>query len=181
MKDFNKFPFVVDKHNNVWKYVKAKDHFIKVTPWEPGEDRRVNRFEIEKLINKNELTQMTNKPAVHEIINRHWDECYYEWQYMNKLYAVDPRNDKNHYMKAPLHKFEHSYKTADGKVHTYTSDWRIGFNNGKIVWVSAFHYYPRVIIAKFESLDKEPCGDNYSWTTYCHVRPIYEVSTGNYI
>ena len=107
MRNFEFFPFVVDKHNNVWKYVKAKDHFIKVTPWEPGEDRRVNRFEIEKLIIKNELTQMKNKPAVHEIINSRWDNIYYEWEYMGVKYTVEDCKHSLPIGRAPVHPFEH--------------------------------------------------------------------------
>lgn len=55
IKSFNFFEYVVDKYNNIWKYVKSKDHFIKVTPWEKEEDRRINRFEIERLIESGEL------------------------------------------------------------------------------------------------------------------------------
>lgn len=29
IKSFNFFEYVVDKYNNIWKYVKSKDHFIK--------------------------------------------------------------------------------------------------------------------------------------------------------
>ena len=181
MRNFEFFPFVVDKHNNVWKYVKAKDHFIKVTPWEPGEDRRVNRFEIEKLIIKNELTQMKNKPAVHEIINSRWDNIYYEWEYMGVKYTVEDCKHSLPIGRAPIHSFERKYKDASGKEHTWIEKgWRIGFNNGKIVWVNYYHYSPRIIMSPFESIDKEP-HDNFSWTTDKHVRPIYSHKTGNLI
>lgn len=180
MKNFDSFPFVVDKHNRVWKYVKAKGHFIKVTPWNNGEDRRVNRFQIEKLIKENKLTQMKDKPAVHEIINKVWDNCYRSWEYMGVEYRVDDREHAAHYEKAPIHKFEHFYTASNGEKCSWYENWRLGFNNGKIVWVNAYHYYPRVIIAPFESIDKEPKG-NFSWTTYFHVRPIYSTATGEYI
>ena len=62
IKSFDFFEYVVDKYNNIWKYVKSKDHFIKVTPGEKGEDRRINRFEIERLIESGELVQMKGKP-----------------------------------------------------------------------------------------------------------------------
>ena len=46
VKSFNIFPYAKDKHDNVWKYIPAKDHFIKISPWKDGEDRRVNCFQI---------------------------------------------------------------------------------------------------------------------------------------
>ena len=180
MKDFNKFPFVVDKHNNVWKYVKAKDHFIKVTPWEPGEDRRVNRFEIEKLINKNELTQMKNKSAVNEIINNRWREVDYSWEYKGRTYYVDPFHSTKDCMKAPQHAFRHTYKDASEKEPEYFSKYRLGFHNGHIVWFNPYHYFPQLCIWPFEDINKEPKGYN-SWGNANSVRPIYEASTGNYI
>ena len=63
IKSFDFFEYVVDKYNNIWKYVKSKDHFIKVTPWEKEEDRRINRSEIERLIESGELVQMKGKPS----------------------------------------------------------------------------------------------------------------------
>jgi len=182
MKHFDFFPFVVDKHNNVWKYVKAKDHFIKVTPWEPGEDRRVNRFEIEKLIQKNELTQMKNKAAVHEIINKRWADVYYEWEYMGVKFTVEDRKHSQSIFKAPIHQFEHKYKDATGKEHVYyDKGWRIGFHNGQIVWVNPYHYSPQVVVAPFESADKAPDYNYNNWTNEKHIRPIYSHKTGDFI
>jgi len=85
LKKFDFFEYVVDKHNNVWKYIKSKDHFIKVTPWKDGEDRRMNRFQIENLINIGKLVQMKGKPRVYEIINERWDNDERSWEYNGML------------------------------------------------------------------------------------------------
>lgn len=172
MKNFEFFPFVVDKHNNVWKYIKSKDHFIKLTPWKQGEDRRVNRFEIEKLIVKNALTQMKNKPAVHEIINNRWREVDFSWVFRGRTYYVDSFKSYNDCMKAPQHIFRHTHKDANGKEHEYFSKYRLGFHNGKIVWFNPYHYFPQLYIWAFEDINKEPEGYN-SWSNAKSIRPIY--------
>jgi len=172
MKDFKSYPFVVDKHNNVWKYIKDKEHFIKVTPWKVGEDRRVNKFVIEKLIIKNVLTQMKDKSKVHEIINNRWREINYSWIHDDKIYYVEEFNSKNDCLKAPVHKFKHIYKDRYGKKHEYFEEYRIGFYNGNIVWFNPYHYFPQLCVWEFKDINKEPVGYNH-WTSAKIVRPIY--------
>lgn len=180
LKKFDFFEYVVDKHNNVWKYIKSKDHFIKVTPWKDGEDRRMNRFQIENLINIGKLVQMKGKPRVYEIINERWDNDERSWEYNGMLFEVGKNFKENQAFDAPLHKFLYSYKAQNGNNVKYTNDYRIGYFNGKLVWWTCFHYYPRTYIWTFESLDKEPRGFG-SWTNIKHIKPIYNLSTGNYI
>jgi hypothetical protein len=100
---------------------------------------------------------------------------------MGVKFTVEDCKHSQSIFKAPIHQFEHKYKDANGKVHTWIEKgWRIGFNNGKIVWVNYYHYAPRIVISPFESIDKEP-HDNFSWTTDKHVRPIYSHKTGDLI
>ena len=185
IKNHEIFPYVVDKHNNVWKYIVSKQHFIKVTPWKYAEDRRVNVFEIETQILSGDLVQKKAKPQVYEIINKRWDEYDYSWEYEGTLYSVGINHIDAQAYDAPLHKFEHSYKSQDGKKHTYTSDYRIGFYNGKIVWWTCYHYYPRTYVWPFKSIDEEP--GRYSleitgqWTNIKHIKPIYNNTTQEYI
>ena len=179
-KLINVFEYVVDKHNNIWKYIKSKDHFIKVTPWQKGEDRRINRFEIENLIKSGKLTQMKGKPQIYAIINEKWDNDERTWEHDGMLFAVGKNFKENQAFDAPLHKFVHSYKTQDGATHEYTNDYRIGYFNGNLVWWTCLHYYPRTYIWGFEDLDKEPTGFG-SWTNIKHIKPIYNLSLGNYI
>lgn len=182
IKNFNKFRYVKDKHNNVWKYIPDKKHFLKVTPWENFEDRRVNCFEIEKRILKGELEQYTGKPKIYEIINKRWDDTESEWEYNGNIFFTERRGDnQNDCLKAPIHKFYHTYKTQDGKEHTYSNDYRIGYHNGNIVWFCFYHYYPQTIIIPFVSIDKEPEGMRTKWTKVCHIKPIYSVKNNGYI
>ena len=138
IKSFDFFEYVVDKYNNIlnniWKYVKSKDHFIKVTPWEKEEDRRINRFEIERLIESGELVQMKGKPQTYKIINEKWDNDERTWEYNDMMFTVGKNTKENQAFDAPLHKFVHSYKTQDGTTREYTNDYRIGYFNGNLVW-----------------------------------------------
>ena len=172
IKNFEKFPFVKDKHNNVWKYVKTKDHFIKVTPWKSGEDRRINRFEIEKRILSNTLIQMTNKPVIHKIINDRWRDEDFSWNYNGNTFYVDQFHSYNDCMKAPIHKFKHKYKDKDGNWREYFNEYRIGFHNGDLVWFNPYHYFPQLCIWIFEDIKKEPKGW-HSWGNAKSIRPIY--------
>ena len=121
-------------YNNIWKYVKSKDHFIKVTPWKKEEDRRINRFEIERLIESGELVQMKGKPQTYKIINEKWDNDERTWKYNDMMFTVGKNTKENQAFDAPLHKFVHSYKTQDGTTREYTNDYRIGYFNGNLVW-----------------------------------------------
>ena len=180
IKSFDFFEYVVDKYNNIWKYVKSKDHFIKVTPWEKEEDRRINRSEIERLIESGELVQMKGKPQTYKIINEKWDNDERTWEYNDMIFAVGKNTKENQAFDAPLHKFVHSYKTQDGTTSEYTNEYRIGYFNGNLVWWRCLHYYPRTYIWTFEHLDKEP-NEFGSWTNIKHIKPIYNLSTENYI
>ena len=113
VKSFDIFPYVKDKHDNVWKYIPAKDHFIKISPWKDGEDRRVNRFQIEQKINKGELEQYSNKQGIKQIINERWDKEDREWDFNGDHFIVSPRMNDNDFYKAKVHKFIHTYK-CDG-------------------------------------------------------------------
>ena len=106
-KLINVFEYVVDKHNNVWKYIKSKDHFIKVTPWQKGEDRRINRFEIENLIESGKLIQMKGKPQIYAIINEKWDNDERTWEHDGMLFTVGKNFKANQAFDAPLHKVVH--------------------------------------------------------------------------
>jgi len=184
VKTFDIFPYVVDKHDNIWKYTNA-GYFLKVSPWESGKDRRVNRFEIEELIKKGKLIQYTAKPKLFEKLNKRWDNATHDWMHNDDIFqvALPNKNGKDFY-KAPLHKFSHKYKDAQGITHEYFSEYRIVFFNGNIYWATPYHYWPQVQLYEFLSEDKEPeqkLNDYFRWTKGYHLRPIYSSKRGTYI
>lgn len=170
MYSFDFFQYVIDKHNNVWKYVKGKDHFIKVTPWESNEDRRVNRFEIEKLINEGKLTQMKAKPKLFEIINKRWQDDQRSWEFNGQIFQTNIYHKDDDCMKAPLHVF----------TEPYEDKYRIAYHNGKLVWFTCYHYYPQALIFDFVSVDQRPT-DQVMWTKVTHLKPVYNATKNQYI
>lgn len=184
VKSFDIFPYVVDKHDNIWK-ITEKGHFLKMTPWEDGEDRRVNRYQIEELIKAGKLTQYSAKPKLFEKLNKRWANISFEWIHDGKRFSVDVV-DKYHpnFYKAPEHKFPHFYKDLKGEKHIYYSSYRIVFYNGNIYWATPYHYWPQVQLYEFESPDKEPViklESYFRWAQGRYLRPIYSYSEGNYI
>lgn len=184
VKSFDVYPYVIDKHYNIWKYT-DRGYFLKVSPWENGEDRRVNKCHIEELIKRGKLTQCSAKSTLFEKLNKKWDECGREWEHNGEHFCVDIQgNNGNDFYKAPIHKFPHTYKGIDGNKHTYCSEYRIVFFNGNIYWATPHHYWPQVQLYKFESVDKEPetkINSYFRWTNGYHLRPIYSVNRGEYI
>lgn len=183
IKDFNKFIYVKDKHDNVWKYIPSKDHFLKISPWKNGEDRRINRYLIEKLITNGKLVQYTKRSGIREIINKRWDNVDFEWDYNGDHFIVDAlRSNDDIFFKAKIHKFPQTYKDRNGKETTYYNEYRLVFYNGHLVWATPLHYWPQVILWTFESEDKEPSiKSDMRWVNGKHLRPIYSVKNGDYI
>lgn len=184
VKSFDYFPFVADKHNNIWKHTK-EGHFLKITPWESGEDRRVNVFQIESLIKSGKLTQYSAKSKIFEMLNKRWDEITWSWEYNGDRFDVDLQSKNgNDFYKAPVHNFRHTYKDQTGKEHEWFSSYRIVFYNGNIYWATPYHYWPQVQLYKFVSVDQEPNSSLDGWFRWVkgnHLRPVYSVNRGEYI
>ena len=184
VKSFDIFPFVVDKHDNIWKYTN-KGYFLKVSPWESGEDRRVNCYQIEEKIKSGKLTQYSAKDKLFEKLNKRWDNATYEWTYNGDVFQVDlPNKNGEDFYKAPIHKFSHFYEDLQGNKHEYFSTYRIVFFNGNIYWATPYHYWPQVQLYKFISEDKEPeiqLNSYFRWVKGYHLRPIYSCNNQKYI
>ena len=182
IKSFDKFLYVKDKHDNVWKYIPNKDHFIKISPWKDREDRRVNRFQIEQKIIKGELVQYSNKQGIKEIINKRWDETDVDWQHGDDHFFVNKRTNDDDYFKAKEHKFRQTYKDRNGVEHEYFNSYRLVFYNGQLYWSHPYHYWPQVVLWEFESEDKEPdVKSEMRWTKGYHLRPIWSEKHQDYI
>lgn len=184
IKDFKKFPYVCDKHNNIWKYT-DDGHFLKVSPWNNGEDRRINRFEIEKLIEEGKLTQYTAKSQLFEKLNKRWDDVTSSWTYNGDTFEVFTLgSDGRDFYKAPLHKFSHTYTLQNGKTVEYFSEYRIVFFNGNIYWATPYHYWPQVQLYHFVSENEEPLthlNTYFRWVKGYHLRPIWSTNKQEYI
>ena len=119
-----------------------------MTGWDKLEnkDRRYTEsdFSSDKLIK-------INKNKALRLINEYWDSCIRTWVFNSNEYS-----NGDTYEKAEFHEFIHTYKDKLGKEQSYTNSYKLVWHQGHIYWAIHYHYYPRVLLYKFESIDKEP-------------------------
>ena len=156
--------------NNVFKFIENENYYLMMTGWDKLEnkDRRYSEsdFENGKLvkINKNEALRL---------INKYWDSGIRIWTFNNNEYS-----NGEAYIKAKSHKFIHTYKTKSGEERSYANEYKLVWHQGHIYWAVHYHYYPRVQLHKFESIDKEPISlySFVKWTNASHCRAIVNVA-----
>lgn len=170
MESFEKFRYVVDKHNNVWKYTDNK-HFLKITPWEDGEDRRVNAYQVEKWIESGKVKQMATTQKVYEIVNKRWSGVSREWDFKHDHFTVKEAGEGGTWEEAPWHIFKSSYKVGD-KEFEIVDRYKLIFHNGHLYWSNCYVYYPIVLLMPFKDIDSPPertCRNVYTKAKNCRA------------
>lgn len=154
--------------NNVFKYLENKKYYLMMTGWDKlkNKDRRYSKsdFESGKLvkINKNEALRL---------INEYWDSGIRIWSFNGNEYS-----NGDSYENAKFHKFVHTYKTKSGEEHSYSYEYKLVWHQGHLYWAIHYHYYPRVLLYKFESINEEP--KNFvKWTDASHCRAIINLTS----
>lgn len=170
--------FVKDKNGVIYKYIPFKSHFIKMTHWEIGEDRRVpfkdmaNSFE-------NKCAKVIEKKKAATLINAYWDSIEREWNFDGKKYKVLSFNDYSVYVK---NKYNIDYfKTHKFKYGRYDLQLYLGWYQGNLVW---FIYRPnieRCCMTKFNGIDKTPGIYIIGYTDKKHIKPIIDCETNEFI
>lgn len=157
--------------NNVFKFLENKKYYLLMTGWDilENKDRRYyeNQFDGNKLIK-------INKNKALRLINEYWDSSIRTWTFNGNEYS-----NGDTYMNAKFHKFIHTYKDKYGEEHSYTNAYKLVWHQGHIYWCVHYHYYPRVQLHKFESIDKEPISlySFVKWTNASHCRAIVNLSS----
>lgn len=141
-----------------------------MTGWDKLEnkDRRYaeSDFSSDKLIK-------INKNKALRLINEYWDSCIRTWTFNGKEYS-----NGDTYEKAEFHEFIHTYKDKLGKEQSYTNSYKLVWHQGHIYWATHYHYYPRVLLYNFESIDKEPKLKSFvKWTNAIHCRAIVNLTS----
>lgn len=141
-----------------------------MTGWDKLEnkDRRYNEsdFDSDKLIK-------INKNKALRLINEYWDSGIRTWIFNGNKYS-----NGDTYEKAKFHKFIHIYKDKSGKEQSYTNSYKLVWHQGHIYWAVNYHYYPRVLLYKFESIDKEPKLKRFvKWTNAIHCKAIINLTS----
>ena len=164
-------PYIIDKKGNVYKFVKNKSYFLKVTPWKQGEDRRKTIDEVRHLLNSDKAHPEKNKNKIFELLNDIWDQTYDSWEHNGITYQSIPNYEsgiKINYSDIPYHQFGNK-------------QYKIGYCCGELVWVELGGYLPRVKLFNFCDENTEPNRLNWRWTKINHIRPILNKNSKKYI
>lgn len=183
--DRKRFPYAVDKHDNVWKYIASRGYYVKVTPWASGEDRRRLTSEIDRLLDAGRLTPMPDKPRTHEIVNRRWDCHGEEWDFDGEHFVVSEQNGQDDILQAPKHQLTFTVELFGGRTETLNHQLRVGFHHGRLIWVHVGCRYPQCVTYPFEAIDKAPDMSlvtvSMHITNARHIKPVFNATKGEYL
>ena len=138
-----------------------------MTGWDKSEnkDRRYTKSDFD-----NDKIVKLNKKKALRLINEYWDSGIRTWKFNGCEYS-----NGDTYINAKYHKFKHTYKTKSGEEQSYMNEYKLVWHQGHLYWAVHYHYYPNVLLYKFESISEEP--HNFvKWTNVSHCRAIVNVA-----
>lgn len=167
--------YILTSDNHIYKWVENKEYYLKMTPWEDGEDRRVSPNDI------GEYTRISFSSAMTKL-NLIWNSGVFTWRFNGDNYMVYPNikpsldgESFNPLHKAPTHDFPNEWTDRDGERRISHDYYRICFYQGKIYWAKNSHYYPQIMLLKFEGMDVPPDWRKHvKWANFKHCRPIFK-------
>ena len=163
--------FIKTNDGHIYKRTSNEEVYLKVSPYEIGEDRRINSNVLFQMI-KDGNASIINKKKAFEEINALWRDYEKEWVYNGNVYKIK----KEHFCfsQAKEHKFPHTYIGHDNERHTYVSRYFLCMFHGKLCWVQHTQYYPRIELYKFTNLDTEPSYTDFiQWTSIKNIKNVY--------
>lgn len=145
----------------IFKYSKANNYWIKVSPWDNKEDRR--RF------NDNNSIALTPKDAT-QILNKVFDNVTSVWDYEDKHYVVSQNLDEIDYANVPYHYFDNKR-------------FRIVWHQGRLYWAYFGNKMPRLELYSFYNLDTAPSVNKgpVKFTNFRHCKPIWVTTSQVYL
>lgn len=173
VKDFAKYPFVMEaktksfQKRKIYRYSTNKELFYLVTPmsFDESESKVKTIDEISSLIRDGKMIQYTKSNNIFEKINKAWENWSDEWIHEGKHFSVTSISDIR---DAPWH-------------HGPMAAMKIGYYHGELVWVTGFHYMPRVCYCKFNSIYEKPSWEYVGYTNIRNIKPVYCEETNSYI
>lgn len=158
--------YVKDKDNVVYKVMPT--HYLKLSPWEDGEDRRV------KEIDDNDYQIITYQNAC-MIVNKQFDNKVEKWNFHGKDYIANTIGTNKDiteytYLLSTLPSHQISIPSEDGIMEL-----KLIRHKGKIYYILIVdEYLPRV---QAYNLFGEFC----QWIGIDHCKPIFSVNDKKYI
>ena len=166
----------IDNKGVIYKYIFNKNHFVKLTHWSIGEERRVDVESLSKEYNNKELKELKQTKAC-ELTNKYWNSLTREWEYNGKKYKALSKEDRELYypnIRPKAHKFK-------SKEVGYRPTFWIGLYQNRIVWYTIFP--EGCVILKVHSIDIEPIISS-DWIGYVSengIQPILDCETNEFL
>lgn len=164
-------------------YKQLPSHFLKISPWKDGEDRRV--FEIEN----DNYRVITYKNAC-MIVNKQFTNTKEEWEYNGKKYVADPisMTDINQYTSLlkllPNHSIIKQSKEllnniGDNSLSIQSND---GLSELKLVKYKGKVYYIWIVNENLPRVRAyNAFGEFLQWCNIKHCKPIYNETDKRFV
>lgn len=163
--------FIKTNDGHIYKRTSNAEVYLKVSPYEIGEDRRINSNVLFQMI-KDGNASIINKNKALEEINTLWGEYGREWVFNGKQYKIK-KNESYKIGSAKKHIFQRSYVNRNGERIYYPITYYLGVFHGKLCWFEYSQYYPQMEVYEFENLDNEPY-NFMQWTNIKNIKHLYE-------
>ena len=151
---------------DIYCYNPDKNYYLKVTGWESGEDRRVYKFEIDS----SKLVHLKPEKA-YAMINKAWNSGVRTWIHDGKTYSNEGEFPRD-FGQIPIHAFKHTYVDINGNTKIYYEQYRLVWHQGHIFWCKVYHYFPQLILFRFNGIDGVGKEIFAKWTNVKNCRPI---------
>ena len=159
-------------NDSIYKETKNKNIFLKVTPWEKGEDRRTTYHYLKRLMKSGMAVNMPYAKAREEL-NTVWNNHSCEWVHDGKEYRIKT-NDKFTFDKNVSHIYTHKWRDRYGNEHTFTIDYFLCFYQGQVYWTHCTQYHPQLYLYHTTTNNiEDETFDSGQWTNIKNIRPIY--------
>ena len=171
IRNFDEYPFLRENKSKsfqkqkIYKYCPSSQIFFLVTPAFQKTSKVLCLDEAKTFILKGKFVQYKKSSNIYEKINIAWENWSEQWEYNGEEFFVDSSADLR---DAPWH-------------HGPMAAMKIGYYHGELVWVTGFHYMPRVCYCKFNSIYEKPSWEHVGYTNIRNVKPVYCEETNSYI
>lgn len=172
--------YFIDNKGVIYKYIFNKNHFVKLTHWSIGEERRVEVEFLSKEYSNKELKELKQTKAC-ELTNKYWNSLTREWTFKGHRYKVlsiqdglsqgiDPEDD------GKVHIFSRNYNTFIVNRGFY-----IGLYQNRIIWYTYDSYVEKCIMYKFINKSIMPTLTSIGYTVKNNIRPILDCETNEFL
>lgn len=173
--------YVLTYTGNVYKDLST--HFLKLSPWKDGEDRRI--YEMD-----NDSYRIITYKNACMIVNKQFDETREEWEHNGKKYVADPiqETDVTKYASLlqllPSHTALTESKNLLTKIgnNTLSIDSNDGLTQLKLVKHKGKIYYILIVNKDLPRVRAyNVFGEFLQWCNIKHCKPIYNETDKKFI